>query len=311
MIIVLEGSDCTGKSTLAQEFVKRGFKYEHFGVPAPDEDLFKTYTDALLNAQGDVVFDRLHVGALVYAEIMRNSQGPMITVTELRLLNRLILGLGGAIVFCETYVDDILKLWRERQHGEYVKAEERLQSIIVRYHDLYIEELLLLPNVLTYDFARYRGNPGIFAQCIINPEMQAAFQHNDAILPLGLIGSPTRKYVLIGEQIGGDKSYDLAFYNANGSSDFLNTALWEAGYQEHELAFTNAYDRDGEARNLYRLYRNRPGQIFIALGRVAGEQCAHYGVPYLQSPHPQYVKRFQSNRRNKYVGLLRSFRGEE
>ena len=91
----------------------------------------------------------------------------------------------------------------------------------------------------------------------------------------------------------------------NGSAGFLNRALWDAGYQEHELQFTNAIKLDGNHRDLRNLYH---GRVVLACGKVAQDTCLRQGMPHLPLPHPQYVKRFGKPPRSEYVGLLRQFR---
>lgn len=70
MIILVEGPDGSGKTTLCNVFVKDyGFEYIHLG---PQKDIEKTYKDLiekLKNIKKDVVIDRAMLSNLVYSEI--------------------------------------------------------------------------------------------------------------------------------------------------------------------------------------------------------------------------------------------------
>lgn len=83
MLIIIEGSDGVGKTTVADLVARRieaAFSREvverHSGLPEPDEDLLRTYLDTIGDyAANDedraVVIDRLHWGEAVYGPLYR------------------------------------------------------------------------------------------------------------------------------------------------------------------------------------------------------------------------------------------------
>jgi hypothetical protein len=67
-MIILEGSDGTGKTTAAHKLVGiTGWKYEHMGVPPESWDYFYDYLDLVKPC---TIYDRFHLGGLVYGNLL-------------------------------------------------------------------------------------------------------------------------------------------------------------------------------------------------------------------------------------------------
>jgi hypothetical protein len=313
VIIICEGPDGAGKTTLANEFVKLGFEYVHNGAPQPGEDLFETYTKQILRfGLQDVVFDRLHLGEIIYGTIVRGKS--LLTIEQIRLLNRLIYSRGATTFFCLPKFDTVFANWSARHGQEYVRLPMHMRQIYDMYRSLLQEYQGLNHQVIDYE--NYLG-PN---------EWQTP--RDTPFLNEGVIGNPKARYLFVGEKAGGP--HDLAFYSDQRSSHFLNECLWEAGYSESELAFTNAYTMNGQPRRLAVLtgalqnreykfgnlagpirqaYRTFDGpQTVITLGELAHRRCEIEELEHFQAPHPQYIKRFKSRQRWRYVELLKSFR---
>lgn len=301
MIIVLEGPDGAGKSTLAQEFVRRGFEYRyHDDPPKPGEDKFATYTKAILSVAPteDVVFDRFAPSEHVYGLVRRGET--QIGIEQLRLINRLLYSRGAFTIFCLPPFATVEKNWRARLKDELVQDSGQLEKLYHAYDALRSSEYDRL-HAIAYDYSVGPSIFGFHATKLSIPLLPF-------YLPEGVIGHPSARFLFVGEQ--SSDVHDLAFYSYSSarSAHFLNLALWEAGFKEHELCFTNARYPDGGERDIKSIY---DGRIVIALGDVAGRVCSHQGVPYLAAPHPQYVRRFKSKRREQYVAMLRMFRGSD
>lgn len=94
-MIILEGADCTGKTTLAQMLAEkvsamRGGNaegrdwrvfYRHMSRPAPDFDHVGGYLDVSARVQ-----DRYHLGAIVYGAIIGGGSFP--TAARMRVVQR-------------------------------------------------------------------------------------------------------------------------------------------------------------------------------------------------------------------------------
>lgn len=293
-IIVIEGADGTGKTTLAGVLEKRGFEYRHQGPPLNGVNLFQHYADELLSCRGKkVVMDRLHVGELIYGPVMRGKS--LITVEELRLLNRLLFGLGGKVIFCDTDDAVIERNWLRRRGQEYLDDADKLYEVMFQYRRLFDQEFTADDHHV-YD---YRTS-------VVNKLLESMTEPSS--LPEGVIGHPRNRFLFIGEKANGLP--DLPFFTMDNSSGYLNKCLWAAGYKEHELAFTNAGSFRGIPRELYPIWDQNRQQVVVTLGKVAHEACVNQAVPHLEAPHPSYVKRFDSKKIGKYIELLNRFRGE-
>lgn len=293
-IIILEGCDGSGKSTLATWLAaQHGYQIKHFGIPG--QDPFKEYVSALWEAhQADkpTVFDRLHLGELIYGPVMRGrsklgSQGKL-------LIDRIINGVGAQVVLCLPTWDRCRRSWEVRQDREYLPDLLKLQDVYNRYLQLMFE-----PNILLYhDWDHMRG----FAVHLANAEAPRC--------PNGVIGSPIAKYLIVGDRAN-QQVVDWPFLSLQGCTPFLNDCLREAGYQEHELAFANSRYLDGSKVNLDEIVALTKIEKIIPLGGNALNEVIDQGlhlhsVPLL--PHPQYVKRFQSKRRKEYIRDLKRAR---
>jgi len=297
MILLLEGPDGAGKSTLAAEFVKRGWRVAyHDDPPLPGEDKFEKYTNILLSIKPgeDVILDRFAPSEYVYGDICH--RGSQISVEKLRLINRLLFSKGALAIFCLPSFETTEANWAARRKDELVQSSDRLFLIWKMYETLFKFEFANL-NAIIYDYTK-------------GPSISMAFPTKLPIhllprsLPEGVIGSPEAKFLFVGEQSA--EARDLAFYSDERSAGFLNSTLVEAGYAEWQLAFTNALTHDGKKRNLHDIY---DGRIVIALGRIAQRTCLHQAVPFLPAPHPQFVRRFRSKRVKDYVRLLEMYHG--
>lgn len=98
-IIIIEGCDKTGKSTLADKIAKHtGYKLVHLGVPK-DKQHFE-YLNGLLDEHKDtgVVFDRFHWGDPVYAGI--TNDGQVLNQNQFSRIESRLVSLGAIIIYC-------------------------------------------------------------------------------------------------------------------------------------------------------------------------------------------------------------------
>jgi|TARA_R110000824_G_scaffold58288_1_gene157706 hypothetical protein len=77
MHIIVEGPDCSGKTTLAQQLCKiLSFEYRHEGPPPDNVDLKDYYCGVLtLELISPTIIDRFALGERVYGPILRGKDG--------------------------------------------------------------------------------------------------------------------------------------------------------------------------------------------------------------------------------------------
>lgn len=285
-IIVIEGVDGSGKTTLARQLEREGYRYRHHGKPAPGEDLFQTYTYAILRARGKTVFDRLHLGETVYGPVVRGVS--QLQAYDVALLDRLITARGGITIICSPPYAVSRGNWQVRLEGEMLQDLSSYTAVYGKY-------------------VKHADNPYYGLYDYTNRVGVESWQYQNDSLPPGYLGYPGAKLLVVGERVNPRKTgyRDLPFYDRGGCSRFLTEALYETGFKECELVFTNAQDIKGKWRNLTPFLRKHPTIYPIFLGKVAHELSNRTTIPKgfnlrIGPPsnivHPQLANRFPKYR---------------
>jgi hypothetical protein len=287
-LIILEGPDGAGKTTLARELEKCGYVYVHHGVPpASETDLFRWFLKPLIHlSHMSAVFDRLHLSDRIYGPIMRGGS-PMTELQE-QLIERYLYARGGQVIICLPPWRTVLNNWLKNQENEYVDTPAKLFEIYNGYHRL----LRIGRPYARFDHTRQ--DVGSYAKAL-------ADMHN-FVLPDTYVGSPSARFLLVGERANGEP--DLPFMDWKNSSGYLHDCLADAGYVEEEIAFVNAYSLHGEQMS----FSDKDKRTFIALGNVAHKSLRDQNVQCALVAHPSYWKRFHMSERDKYIELLSKVR---
>lgn len=100
MIYLIEGPNGSGKTTLARKFENKGFHYIHCGPPPEwgGSNAYLYYFRMLTKAashSGHTVFDRGHIGELIYAPLLRRKS--TMTLADASALNNFIKSTAGNI----------------------------------------------------------------------------------------------------------------------------------------------------------------------------------------------------------------------
>jgi len=153
MIIIVEGPDGAGKSTLIQQLLAShpGSTMKHFGAPKNDDESYnywQVYMDAINEADPTklTIFDRSWYSDLVYAPVMRNRDE--MDLRHVKLLEAFVVSHGGGYVIYLTATLNVL--WKRcTVRGEhYVKTKEQLIALAQGYSDVFA-------NVCTLPVVRY------------------------------------------------------------------------------------------------------------------------------------------------------------
>jgi hypothetical protein len=294
-IVILEGPDGSGKTTLARCLCNGyGFSYAHTGPPKPDENVLLDYALKLYRANEsgkNTVIDRLHLGEGIYGPIMRGVD--LLTEEGLVILQRMITAYDAKTVICLPKFDVASQNWRSK-HNEYISDDSKYRRIYTAYAKL----------VPQYDHWDYKE---------VDVEDKA-----DSLLtvpvpedrcPPDVVGSPHPCFLVVGEKAN-QKELDVPWVDLNHGSHFLYECLHEAGFVEEELAFINALRIDNTETEVMKAWGALGSPTPILLGGIAKKLFFVAGFdnePY-SIPHPNYWMRFHSKRRAEYVEKLRRVR---
>ena len=122
--VIIEGPDGAGKTSLARFICHRHTMAYHHEGPPPDGSALHHYAGLLMNTTKPTVFDRLHLGELVYGPLLRGDS--KLAPADVDLLNEVILNRCITVVAC-------LPPWEtcfanNRDKDEFIKDEVTLHA---------------------------------------------------------------------------------------------------------------------------------------------------------------------------------------
>ena len=290
MLIVLEGVDKAGKSTLAQELQKLlKWPVIHFGKPGPNPA--DEYGVFLKQNKGNYILDRFYVGELIYAPLLRNKHS--LTATQKTTIERLCRSRGTVLIHVAPDYKIIEK--RLNQLGDDMINNEQNKKAYNMFHEV-------MPFVNIQIKCKWDGTGSVnnIAKEIVNDLLKRQEDYELAQNYCTGIGTTMgKKIVLIGEKLNKKVSW-LGFPFDNGSaSEFLQQCL-PFHYEKYVYAVNSDTIKEEEVRFLI----STGPTSFISLGKKAEEKCDKLGINHKSIPHPQYWKRFKFARRSDYTEML-------
>jgi hypothetical protein len=326
--VILEGPDGTGKTTLANEIIRRtGASYIHCGPP--DKPALGFYLDKLRSVKGPAVVDRLHVGSYCYGIAFRYA--PDLTEFENWLIEGFLYAHGAQLVYCDTpaaVVDQNLARGPDNADAAIYEAPEKRALVRALYEERMFETELPL---VRYDYTSYAGAfediaAGIVRGMLLDREEHRPLPEMDAI---GNTVSP--RHILVADRPSWyDKTekvlvkrgllptWRLEFMKRfsrrygglvlnSSSGRYMYMAIQSAQLRLREFAMLNSIQGDG--RHLVHLAL--PWQFWnnadtVALGRNAAAELVRVpGAAHRTVPHPQHVRRFHYKDVMRYAAALR------
>jgi hypothetical protein len=299
-VVILEGPDGCGKTTLAAHLVEQfGFEYRHEGPPPLDCDRLHYYGNLLLEAHKGtkpVVFDRFHLGEVVYGPIKRYED--KLGYSGMWLMQRLIEATGTRLFVCLPPYEVANGSW----YDKYAAGNDYLMSQTL-FHDSYYRFKALSGYFGFYDWTK-KGDERNMKRVL-----EAYFDDPIETLPVGATGYKQARVLFVGEQAN-HPAMDIPFFSMTNSSGYLNSVLWEAGFSETDMVFTNVKNIKGASREIKPLVDQLAGlRKVVALGTIAGQHLKNEGIDHELLFHPSYFRRFNSLKRDTYVAQMRAIRG--
>lgn len=321
-LIILEGADGTGKTTLAKHLQdNHGARYLHMTYRYKDK-MFLYHAAMLKHAisMADsqlVVLDRCWWSDTIYgAEYRGGSKWPLMG----RFLDRVALKHAAYTVMAltddmEAYAEKFQKLRTER-----VEMYDDTTGVAMRYNDLYYGyDTRTKPDQAPDDYAKQlirRGglrkrtdvmpyriddegrNVAGFADVLLN--FLDIHRCQQAPLALGsrfqnfLGHAHEAKYVLIGDEPSDSQYRDVRwpFFAYRNSSLYLTEAMGRLNLDETQFCWVNINDDYGYRSACHLI--DTCGLIPIVMGEKARAAYIRLSLPepYRYMPHPQYLRRF-------------------
>lgn len=316
-VVVLEGPDGAGKTTLAEHLVKRYDGHYVHRTWRKGMDVWDHHTEAVQIANERshkqlVVIDRLWASEAIYGKVYRGESDYK---HNSRAMDRVLLRLCAINVLCIPPLDYVVDVHAKRAAagGEMYST---VDEVAERYRDWALgnrsrpingdvtEQLAALGgfianrnDALLYDVTRHGSDMDAFADELEKLLLdRRASQYPFALDPAtpNCLGHRLEaEYLFVGEQVGDLHSWSRwPFYARTHSPDFLNKSLHEIAFDEPKALWSNAWDEDNRLPHIWN-ERATPELKVIALGRKAERRCKAVGIPvHAAVPHPSWARRF-------------------
>lgn len=313
-IIVLEGADASGKTTLAQHFrEKYGARYVHLGLY---DDIWRWHLGALWRAikladHELVVIDRHWISECAYGQVYRTgSKYPVAS----RCMDRVLMKHGAVYVLCvpSDYEGQLAR--HHRLKGERQELYHSITGVVQFYADLrygnvaqpgfdYCSQLARRgefysrPDVMMYDIDTDGSKLKEYCERVVDHVgWWRGYQYPVALESKNqnLTGHAyNATHVIVGEAPGPGAHprvrWPFVCNKKMSAAVFMNQTLHKLDVDETKLIFTNA---TGYPDNHLRMLA-ACGLKFICLGRVAEREVTRLGHPrHVTIVHPQHARRF-------------------
>jgi GTPase SAR1 family protein len=309
-IIVLDGPDACGKTTLAntiKEVCKKinvPYYYQHA------EYKFKNrmfcYHEALVrraikfSQSGIAVIDRLHWSEYVYSTIYRgSSKWPL----QWRYFDRLLQKYAALNVICVADTAEEVRSWHK------IALEKREEMYDNRMDEIASQYISILNardhrrDYIQYNWMRERLNTEGFAAMLLTElrelraEQPGNYLRENSYEILGNVS--TAEYLFIGERLNNKSRHQIwPFWEYANSSLHLTQTLDKLNFDESKAVWVNYYDNPDTIGELLEYNKNLK---LITLGQRLGEKLWNKGIKSVFTYHPSYAKRFNLELYDKHL----------
>lgn len=299
-IVILEGPDGAGKTTLAQTLRRQlDAVYIHHGSYATlrgDQiaQLYHQSIEPALTDSANVVLDRSWLSEPIYGEVFRSGLNR--TAPWHRMLDRCLMSVPHLSVYLTADLDTLWSTVGERPSVEMAKRREQLERVFLGYersYDAWCGNKLCLP----------RAGRGVdeLADLVLKSLINfGPLARQTKLHDLGVIGNvcgtaPMKTALLVGDAPSKKSTTNLPFVNhtLGGCSAWFAWYLKQQGVDEQRLTWVNAWQSDDTPTDLDAVYSIMRGAPVFALGQVAARDLRTYNVPFTEVEHPQFMKRFR------------------
>lgn len=300
-MIILDGCDATGKTTLANKLCE-ALGFPRFKNGVVHREGAEYYLRHALSNPYHTVADRFHLTEYAYPSLKQDGRVPLLVELQ-HLLERVMMIQPSVLIYCQTDEATIAENFRVR--GEDNVRPEEIKQLLYYFQVAYDQSIL--PKMI-YD---YRTTP---------PEVVLRFIMN-RINERKELGDDLAQFEGVGEYLGNPimlvgESYtdgqwvgpriNRALSKLTGSSVYLSRALRFNSDKTYYLTNAKKYEEpywcERALQEEVRLVQ--PSKV-IALGEVAHQHLFAARIAHQQVEHPQYRKRFKYDQIEEYSKQLR------
>lgn len=294
MLIVIEGLDRTGKTTFAWQLANRHkLEYRHFDKPVKHP--LDEYLEPLADGPPHAVFDRYHLGELVWPKVFsRHTEYDQVMRTYHELL---LMARGAVLVKTERDLDDIAAA--AKRDGEDIAGMD-IDKIHFMFEEAFATSIL---RRWRYNLAHAGGAGDTREPIQLGAGGLAKYAHQLAAITPRFIGQCYMPdLMLVGDQVG-DFNYTLPFVPHKATSGYflIKHILRTPTFPLTKTLIVNSLDPYGNSEPLTDLCAAAGNPTVVALGNLASMRLTAQGIPHAKTYHPQYVRRFRTGKGDEYV----------
>jgi hypothetical protein len=301
VIIVLEGPDLAGKSTIARWIMDMGPNREllRAGQPSPSVSILEQYLrpiqdwcyEPMIIRPEMLVLDRWHVGETIYGPLLRDRS--RLTPQQMDYIDMVLQTFGGAFLYVTQSVAELERRWDERS-DDLIKREW-----LAEIHRIYEATMATRPHWVPIS-SIWSDKPIIERYVARSPSPMA-----------GLYIGPRHPQVLLLGDERNDTGYVFPFVPARPTSGhWLMSAMRDAEVNHMRVGIMNACERTPTELATQWITLGCPK--VITLGRnamrawnVAAAKRRQFldATHYLN--HPQYERRFHHSAKLRYGQVIK------
>jgi hypothetical protein len=288
-MIILEGPDGTGKTTLAKK-IANALNLNYVKIPRHKNDTevdgFKFYMKQATSIPDNCVVDRFHIGECVYPQLYTDDFRTPLKMWEQHAIERVLQARGCVLIHTIANYDFIEHAYRDRDEHfclDDVIKENELFAVSI------FDSLLFKKTYITTC-----TNDSLFITFV---EKYHQIQQTNAALTSAFKSSGSNIYpiMFVGDALNEKDGAQYCFSSTKGSSPYLQQAIDIAGcknnyYLTNAFKVGNNYEQNLGAI-LHENYIINP-LIRIALGKNASNLLNAVGLPHKLIEHPAHHKRF-------------------
>ena len=313
-MIVIEGCDGTGKTTLAKNLASLlGLEYVHESTPK-GLDNFQYYLDRALELPRNAVLDRFHLGEYVYPKLKNDGRLPLLPWQQ-SMIERVLLAKGAILIRTQLVRSDIVRTIEERGDDYIVPSE--VATIEELFHE--VTQHTILPT-----WTRNFNQPDPATIADLCTYYRYSIHRSYALRNYSGCGQLIRPdWILVGDCFAdGTEAQDgkMAFTAPDKSSVHLHKTL---ELVTGEGYITNANKFEDDAENIYAIQREletlgrtmydtrRDSPTVIALGSEADAFLNRAGINHGKVNHPSWWRRFKHDHMAEFaIELNREIQGD-